>query len=345
VPFVFKKVFMKDVKRLLPGAVISIVLIAVILYFVDLRAMVEAMRNANYTLLGIGTLLGFVWIAVRAIVWRTLLRNRASYIDVFFTVGEGYLLNAFLPFRLGEIGRAFLLSRKSDMQFGEILPTIVIERATDLGFNAAILLLAIPYVVGAEQTGQIGVIAGVIILIGFVILYLLARYNQWALDMFHKLSARWPVLQRVGGSFLESFFTGLGVLRDGWLFVRFLFWMTINWGIAIVSYTLVIRAFFPQATFVWGMFALGVGAFGNAIPALPGAVGTLEGAFGGAVTLLAGPGSESTALAFALVVRFYNYLNSGVIGGIGLMREGQTLSGVYSQLKALRSRPLEEMSK
>jgi uncharacterized protein (TIRG00374 family) len=336
---------MKDIKRWLPVAIVSILLIVAILYFVDLRAMVDAIRHANYTLLWIGILLGFVWIAIRAIVWRTLLRNRASYSDVFWTIGEGYLLNNFLPFRLGEIGRAFLLSRKSDMQFMEILPTIVIERATDLGINAAILLLSIPFVVGAEQTGRIGVIAGIVILIGFVILYLLARYNQWALDLFHTLSARWPTLQHIGGNFLESFFIGLGVLRDGWLFIRFLFWMTVNWGIAIVSYTLLIRAFFPQAQLVWGMFGLGVGAFGNAIPALPGAIGTLEGAFGGAVTLLAGPGTESTALAVALTVRFYNYLNSGLIGGIGLLREGQTLAGIYEQLKKLRVKTGEEMGK
>jgi uncharacterized membrane protein YbhN (UPF0104 family) len=98
---------MKDIKRWLPGAIVSILLIAAILYFVDLRAMLDAIRHANYTLLGIGILLGFVWIAIRTIVWRTLLRNRASYADVFFTIGEGYLLNNFLPFRLGEIGPLF----------------------------------------------------------------------------------------------------------------------------------------------------------------------------------------------------------------------------------------------
>ena len=39
---------MRDSKRWLPGAIISIVLIAAILYFVDLRAMVNAIRHANY---------------------------------------------------------------------------------------------------------------------------------------------------------------------------------------------------------------------------------------------------------------------------------------------------------
>ena len=327
---------MKDAKRWLPGALISILLIAAILYFVDLRAMVYAIRNANYGLLGIALVIGFIWMGSRAIVWRVLLRERASLKDVFFTVGEGYLLNNFLPFRLGEIGRAFLLSRKSDMQFMEILPTIVIERVMDLGYSAIILLAALPFVVGAEGAGQIGIIVGVIVLIGIILLYILARNNQWALDLFHKLSARWPSLQRFGGNFLESFFAGLSVLTDGWLFVRFLFWMTLNWGIAIISYYLIIRAFFPQAQVVWGMFGLGAAAFGGAVPSLPGAVGTFEGAFGGAITILTG--DQSTALAVALTGRLYNYINSGVIGGIGLLREGQTLSGIYEQLKNFRTK-------
>ena len=334
---------MKDIKRWLPGAIISILLIAAILYFVDLRAMVDAIRHANYGLLGIGFAIGFLWMAIRAVVWRTLLRNRASYQAVFWTIGEGYLLNNFLPFRLGEIGRAFLLSRKSDLQFMEILPTIVIERAMDLGYSAIILLAALPFVVGAGSAERIGVIVGIIVLIGFVILYLLARYNQWALDLFHKLSARWPTLQRIGGNFLESFFMGLGVLNDGWLFIRFLFWMTLNWGVAIISYYLIIRAFFPQAQVVWGMFGLGAAAFGGAIPSLPGAVGTFEGAFGGAVTLLTH--NESTALAVALTGRLYNYINSGVVGGIGILREGQTLSGIYEQLKKIGLKVSEETGK
>ena len=326
---------MKDVKRWLPGVIVSILIIAIILYFVDLRAMMDAMRKANYALLAFAFPLGFGWIMIRAVAWRTLLRNRASFRDVFWTIGEGYLLNNFLPFRLGEVGRAFLLSRKSNLQFMEILPTIVIERALDLGYTAVIFLAALPFVVGAEGTERVGIIVGLVVLAGFVILYLLARYNQWALDQFHKLSVRWPFL-KFGGNLLESFLVGLSVLTDGWLFLRFLFWMTLNWAVAIFNYYLIIRAFFPDAQLVWGMFGLGAAAFGNAIPSLPGAVGTMEGAIGGAITMLTG--DQSTALAVALTVRLYNYFNSGVIGGIGLLREGQTLSGVYEQLKKLRSK-------
>ena len=328
---------MKDAKRWLPGVFISILLIAAILYFVDLGEMLDALRNANYALLALAISLGFVWIAVRAQVWRTLLRNRPTYMDVFWTVGEGYVLNNFLPFRLGEIGRAFLLSRKSGgMKFSEILPTIVIERTVDLIFSAMIFLFSLPYVVNAESSPTLGyIIAGVMVL-GLGLMYVLARNNQWALDLFHKLSRRIPALQKVGGSFLESFFQGLGVLTDGWLFLRFLFWMTLNWAIAIVPYYLITKAFFPEAQWLWSVFGLGMAAFGGAIPSAPGAVGTFEGAIVFALTRFTP--DESTALAAALAMRLYNYVNAGVVGGIGLLREGQTLSGVYRELMSFRNK-------
>ena len=327
---------MKDVKKWLPGALISIALIAAILYFVDFGAMMKAIRSANYFFLAAAMLLSFVWMLGRAKVWQTLLRDKPAYREVLFATGEGYLLNNFLPFRLGEIGRAFLLSRKSGMQFGEILPTIFIERSVDLAFSAALLLAALPFVAGAEDSKSVGIIVGLAVVVGLMAMYFVARNNQWALDVFHKLSARWPSLQKFGGSFLESFFAGLGVLTDGWLFLRFLFWMTLDWAIALLNYYLILRAFFPQAQWIWGFFILGAAAFGGAIPSLPGAVGTFDGAIVGALTLFTG--DQSTALAAALAARFYNYLNSGVIGGIGLLREGQTLTGIYQQIKDFRKK-------
>lgn len=334
---------MKDIKRWLPGALISLVLIAVILYFVDIGSTWNALRNADYRLVAAAASLSFVWMAVRAKVWYTLLREKPTYTDVFFTTGEGYLLNNFLPFRLGEIGRAFLLSRKSGgMKFGEIIPTIVIERTVDLIISAVIFLAALPYVVGAESSPVIGYIIGGLMLFGLAMMYVLARNNQWALAIFHKLSGRIPSLQRFGGSFLESFFQGLGVLTDGWRFLRFLFWMILNWAIALLAYYLIILAFFPQAEWLWGVFGLGMAAFGGAIPSAPGAVGTFEGAVVFAITRFVP--DESTALAAALTARLYNYLNSGIIGGIGLMREGQTLSGVYRQLMNLRNKEKAEVN-
>jgi glycosyltransferase 2 family protein len=332
---------MKDIKRWLPGVLISVVLIAAILYFVDFQTMWNSIKNADYRLIGIAAALSFVWMAVRAKVWHTLLREKPTYKDVLFTAGEGYLLNNFLPFRLGEVGRAFLLSRKSGgMTFAEIIPTIVIERTVDLIISAVIFLGALPYVVNSESSPTLGYVIGGLMLFGLVLMYIVARNNQWALDTFHKLSGRFPSLQRFGGSFLESFFQGLGVLTDGWLFLRFLFWMLVNWAIALLAYYLMVLAFFPEAQPIWAIFGLGMAAFGGAIPSAPGAVGTFEGAVVFALTRFTA--DESTALAAALVMRIYNYLNSTVIGTIGLLSEGQTLSGVYQQLMNFRNKEKAE---
>jgi uncharacterized protein (TIRG00374 family) len=339
---------MKKIPRWLPGALVSILLITAILYFVDLGAMVDAIHKADYRILAVAIVLSFVWILVRAKVWQTLLRNRVSYRDVLFTTGEGYLLNNFLPFRLGELGRAFLIARKSKpsadagqrLQFAEVLPTIVIERVVDLGITAALLLASLPYVVGAEGSERIGYIVGGVVIFGLAMMYVLARYNQWALDLFHKLSARWPSLQRFGGGLLESFFAGLAVLTDGWLFARFLFWMLLNWGVALAAYYLMMLAYFPDAQFIWTFFILGAVALGGAIPAAPGSVGTSDGAIIWALTLLTGDGAA--ALAVALTVRLYNYLNSGIIGGIGLAREGETLGHIYRELQNLRKKDSQE---
>lgn len=331
---------MKDIKRILPGALVSIILIAAILYFVDFQTMWNSIKNANYAILAGSAVFSFVWMMIRAKVWQTLMRDKPRYVDVLFATSEGYLLNNFLPFRLGELGRAFLLSRKSGLAFSEILPTIVIERVVDLVFSAALLLMGLTYVTESQGSERIGYIIGGVMIVGLAMMYVLARNRQWALDAFHTLSARWTPLQRFGGSFLESFLNGLAVITDGWLFLRFLFLMALNWFVALVAYYIITLAFFPQAEFHWMLFVLGAAAFGGAIPALPGAVGTFEGAVSASLALFTG--DQSTSLAVALTARLYNYLNSGVLGTIGLMREGQTLSGVYHQLMNLRNKEQTE---
>jgi uncharacterized protein (TIRG00374 family) len=334
VPFVLKGFmanFWKSARKWLPGVVISLIAIALIIHYVDLQQFLAAIRSANYWLLLAFLVVSVIWLMVRGIVWRTLLRERASYRDVFWTLCEGYILNTFLPFRLGEVGRAFLLGRKAKLGFMDVLSTIVIERVLDIAFSAAILLSAVPFVVGAAGAGRIAIVIGALVILGMTVLYLLARNREWAMRVFQRLSGRWPRLQTLGGHLLDSLFSGLAILTDVKLFLRFMLWMTFNWAIAILEFFCVLLAFFPHATLVWSLFGLGAVAFGNAIPSLPGAVGTYEAALTGALTLLSG--DQSTALAAALTAHLIIYLVYAVLGTIALAREGETLMGVYRQLR------------
>ena len=322
-------------RRWLPGAVISLALLAVILYFVDLNAVWIALRKADYRFLLLALVGSIAWLMVRGIVWWTLLQKKPSYKVTFFCLSEGYLMNNFLPFRLGEIGRAFLLSRKTELQFMEIIPTIVIERVLDLMFSAGILILSVPFVLGVSGADRIGYLVGSLMLIGLSGLFILAHNRIWAGKIFQRLSQRWPKFHKISVSILEPFLEGLAVLTDFGHFFKFMFWMTINWLIAICQFYLLVRAFFPQANLLWAMFSLGVAAFGGAIPSLPGAIGTLDAAVGGAIVLLTQ--DIDTAAAFVVIMRLFNYLVTGIPALYALSTEGQTLSGLYRDVTQFRS--------
>jgi glycosyltransferase 2 family protein len=321
----------KDWKRLLPGLIISAISLVVVLYLAKPGRLYQALRLADYRLVLVALLFGFAWLAVRAMAWRTLLQNKAAFTPVFFTVNEGYLLNNVLPFRLGEVARAFLLSHKASLSFWEVIPSIIIERVLDLAFAAGLLLATLPFVVGATWARQAAMGSAVIVLVGLLGLYLLARYRDWALAQFHRLGQRWPALLKVGGHSVEAFLNGLAVITDGRLFLLAVFWILLDWLIALGQYYLIMLAFIPQAKFLWTAFTLSASALGIAAPSSPGAVGVYELVVVGALSLFGI--QAATALAFALTAHLSQYLLVGVLGTIGLARDGESLISVYSRVR------------
>ena len=323
----------KDWKRILPGLIVSAISLAAVFYIADIRLLVEALRLADYRLVALAGLLAVVWLGVRAIVWRTLLQEKATYKQVFSTVNEGYLLNNILPFRLGEVARAFLLSGKAALSFWEVFSTILIERALDVAMAAGLLLSTLSFIVGASWAWQAAVGTIALVLTGLAALYLLARNQEWALTQFEKLTSRWAVLNRIGRTQLPRFISGLSVLTDTSRFLRTIAWMIVNWGIALVQYYLLLLAFFPDGEFLWAAFSLAVTALGIAAPSSPGAVGVFELATVAALSVFGL--STSVALAYALTAHLLNYLITGVLGAYALARDGETISGLYYRLRRI----------
>ncbi len=276
---------------------------------------------------------GVIWLLVRGVAWRTLLQNKANYDQVFFTVNEGYLLNNVLPFRLGEVARAFLLSYKARLSFWEVLPTIVIERVIDLAFAVGLLLATLPFVVEASGARQLAFGSGGVVVVGLVILYLLARYRAQAIGMFNRLGQRWPLLLKLGGHSISSFFDGLAVLTDWRRFLLSVFWILLNWVIAFGQYILFLRAFVPEAQVVWAGFTLGAAALGFAAPSSPGAVGVFELVVVGVLALF--KIDPATALGFALITHFSQYFLVAILGTVGLARDGESLIGVYNRVRRI----------
>lgn len=320
---------------MLPGFSVSLICLAVLFYFADIRKLGEALKMADYRLVGLAVVATLIWLSVRGIVWRTLLQERASFGQIFLTLNEGYLLNNVLPFRLGEFGRAYLLGRKAGLPFFQVLSSIIIERSLDVAMAVGIVLCTLPFVVGANWAGEAAAAAGGIILLVFICLFLLARNRQKALAIFENLSHRIPWLLNLVGKALPAFFDGLEVLTHSQRFIKAVSWMACNWLVAIVQFTCYVTAFFPQANVLWGAFGLGVVALGVAAPSSPGSVGVLELALVGGLSLF---GAEpSTALGCAITIHFFQYLTTGLLGAYGLAQDGESLGSLYHSVRNLRS--------
>jgi len=310
---------------------VSAICLALVLYLADLRRMVEALRLADYRLIALVFLIALVWLAVRGLVWRTLLEEKATYSQVFLTINEGYLLNNILPFRLGELARAYLLGRKAHLEFLEVLPSIIIERFLDLGMATGLLLITLPFVVGGTWAFEAAVSAGLVVCLGLGGLYVLARNREWAVALFEKLAARFPTVGRLGSRQVPAFFIGLAVLTDGKRFLRAIAWILLDWLIAMLQFYLIILAFFPGAKPLWGGFTLGVVSLGIAAPSSPGAVGVMELSMVGALSVFGL--DRSVSLAAALTAHLVNYILTGFIGAIALFRDGMSLTGLYNRMR------------
>jgi len=322
---------------MIPGLGVSLLSLGVVFYFADLGNVAQALQMADYRLAAASATITLGWLVVRAQVWRTLLRDYPTRIDTFFAINQGYLFNNILPFRLGELARAYLLARKSKLGFFQVFPSVIIERLLDLGMAVGLLMATIPLVVGGSWARSAAVSAGILVLVLYIGLFLIARYHDRAEVSIHKLLAKIPLVGGWAQKFLPDLFSGVQVLTNGKLFVKAVGWVTLNWVMAIVQYYILMLAFFPQAEPLWAAFSIGVVSLGIAAPSSPGAVGVLELSLVGALAVFGL--NSSTALAFALTLHAIQYILTGVLGAYALTRDGESLIGIYRRLQSLRTQP------
>jgi uncharacterized protein (TIRG00374 family) len=312
-----------------------VVALAVVFSMLDLRKFWQALLQADLRFLLAGALVSLLWLIIRGFVWRTLLQYKASYRDSFFTINEGYLLNNILPFRLGEIARAFLMGRKAGMDFWQVIPSILIERALDLAIAVGLFLCTLPFVVGVSWAKQAAIGTGIVVLLGLGAIYLLARNRTRVLGWLDQMGQRNSVVKKLTGRRVNAFFDGLAIITDGRLFLKALGWESLNWIIGILQYYLFLRAFFLHPNLLWALFAVGVGALGIAAPSSPGAIGVYEAVLVGALVVFGLDASHASA--FALSMHIISYLLTGLIGGYGLYKDGESLSSMYSRLGKMKS--------
>jgi len=323
---------------MLPGLLISLLALALVFYFVDLKQVLAALQQADYRFLPLILGVYILSLFARAAAWRTLLQEQVSFVNTFFAVNVGYFLNNILPFRLGEVGRAFLLSTSSPVSFWQAASTIIIERAFDLMLSVFVLLSTLPFVVAmtispeaASWALPAALSVGSVVILALFCLHLLARNRQFALSWLEKLGQRWPWVNNLVKGRLDAFFSGLAALTDGRRFLITLGWMVLNWALWITEYYLLMLAIIDnKAPFLWAAFSVGAATMGVAIPSSPGGLGVVEASVVGALAVFGV--DPSSALAFALSMHFIYFLVTSILGSIGLARQGESLGRIYQRI-------------
>lgn len=320
--------------RWAPGLALSLVAVVLLLRVVRLESLADAWQRANglYFLPGAALLLAAM--IARGLAWRALAGGRIRPSRAFWVLNVGYLVNAVLPLRLGDLARAVLAGSPREGDASTITPSsalssVVLERVLDLVCILGLVLLALPVVAGQAWGGR--TIAWTLATAGLGVVGVLAA------GLVRRPLIRWLTMRTTPDSRsarwverLESFLHGLDALRDWRTALPAILLLAATWFIWLVEYTVLLRAFAPSATLGQGLVALVGSALGMMIPSSPGGIGVYEAAVVGALGVI--HIDSETALAYAISVHVLNSAGVIVLGLIGLAREGQTLERLMREV-------------
>jgi uncharacterized protein (TIRG00374 family) len=314
---------------------LSILAIWLLSRLVTWEQVVDAITHFDVKLLPVALTCYFIGMFLRALAWRTMLGGGVHYWQAFFAMNEGYLLNNIFPLRLGELGRAILLGRSSGLGAFRVLSGIVIERSFDMAISAGLLLTTLPLALGMDWARPLAWIILAIVAVALVAMHFAARYRDNVESFLRGKFTQWKFFQNWALPKIISILEGFTALTDIRLFVVSLGLLIISWGFAILENWILLRSIVSNPPIWWAGFVLGVTALGGAVPSAMGAVGVLEAAVVAALVVLGV--NASTALGYGIILHIIHYVLSSILGMIGLGRDGESLSQIYTELRTRKA--------
>jgi uncharacterized protein (TIRG00374 family) len=329
----------RNVRRWLPGVIISVVALFLVFRVVTFQDLGKAMAAVQAPSLILVIAISIVSMVVRGGAWKVLLGNRPSITQCFFIINEGYLLNNLFPLKAGEIGRAVFMGKAIKISPFHVLSTIVIERAFDLIFAATLLLFTLPLALGLDWARSAGIATLLLMIALIAALFLMARFTTQVHTIALKIGGRWKLFNRYVIPQVDSLLDGLSALTNARQFFLSFALIGATWIFWISIYYVMIISIAPGAPVWWAMFADSLLALGVAIPSAPAGLGVYEAAMVLALTILGI--AQPTALAIAIILHFTQFGITAVFGFWGILRERQSLSTLFSDIQIQQTKPTE----
>lgn len=147
-------------RKILIGGVLSLVVLAFILYRLDLDALRHSLAGADYSYLVPLVLTVIAVEYVRVLQWRLILSpvKWVTTFRLFSATMVGYLANGLLFLRVSPLVRAYVVARRAKVSTSAVLATTVVDRLVDgfafLGLVGVVLLaLDLPPASASVQAG------------------------------------------------------------------------------------------------------------------------------------------------------------------------------------------------
>ncbi len=322
-------------KQLWAGIAVSLISLILIFVFIKPADIINAFQQADFFYLALGSAAVFLFFIFRAVRWRFLLRNQAPYWPVFHIQNIGYMLNAFLPARLGDFARAVLVGSIPPVTIATGLSTTVVDRLVDMVFVVAALPFTLASVAELPDWMEAGARAtGIAAVAGIVVLIIAANQRPFVERIATAALNRIPFMDTAGWTRrVDDLLKGLDALsspKDGLILIllTLLVWLPI-----IFAYYIGMTAVGLNATWVTAVFVFAAAALSVALPSSPGQIGVYHAGVIAALTLLGQPEPAAASFAFS-----YHALNMilipAILGVIGLTATGSTFKTVVHNTQA-----------
>lgn len=314
------------------GLLLSALLLGWALHDVSLGDVWQVVRTSNIALFVASALVATLAFPLRAWRWRYILHPVAPKLpfnQLWHATAIGMMANNVTLARAGELVRAWVLSRESPrVGFAAAFGSLAVDRLVDAMVILVLLVVAMAspafprgaLLAGRPAAEYVRVIGAIAVLL-LVALTLVALYPRVIVRIWNVVVGRVaPRFVERGRVLLESFLSGLAVLRAPRQFALVMVWAVVQWLVNGASFLIGFRALGIPAPFSAALFLQSIVALGVAIPSSPGFFGLFE-----AAALVALPVygvSHTLALGWALGYHVLSFIPITVIGLFYLFRLG-----------------------
>lgn len=281
---------------------------------------------------------------LRARRWQAILAplaGRLPFGPLWRATAIGMMVNNVFPLRAGEFARAFVLSReRKEVPFTAGFASLAVDRLFD-GVVVLLLMVAATFDprfpadaniwgvpasrIALSAAGFLGVVGvGLSALVFFP--HLVFRVAETVLGAIS------PKLAEKIIGLMQTFASGLGMLRSPALALEVFWWALLHWLMNGLAFYLAFLAIGIDAPFSAALFVQGIVVVGVALPSSPGFFGVFEGA--AKVGLMLYGVSDSLALGWGIGFHIFSFVPITLIGGWYFTRMNLHLSDIAASKQA-----------